>query len=201
MKTAFLPFMNTIIKTPQSFEEAIEFLSKSFCSELHDQYEVAISLVQTNYSQISPHQFHQLNNASLYQIFTSAQLKISHEDSLFQIITGLISKDQNRIRLLSTIRYPYVSSHLLIDFFKDFSVKDVDDNLFEAFKERLFSDIAKPNSQILYERFSEIPLFLSRQEINEIFSFLQTYLKSSENPITKNMKKNNPTTKYSIGKI
>jgi hypothetical protein len=70
----------------------------------------------------------------------------------------------------------------MINFFNDYPLHEIDSELFEALKERLFSDIAKPNSNIPHERWNIIPNFLSREEIDFIFFQLQNYLNTNENP-------------------
>jgi hypothetical protein len=183
MKAAFIPFLQHLMKPPQTLEESTEFLSIPFCNALQVQFDASVNILIQNLHLISYPQFFQLSNDALFSLFTSTQFKIIHEDSLFQLIIALINENTTRKGLLRAVHFAYISSQLMIDFFRDFPLQDVDDNLFEALKDRLFSDIAKPNSQIPFERFTESPKFLSREEMNQLFSILQTCLKTDENPI------------------
>jgi hypothetical protein len=62
-------------------------------------------------------------------------------------------------------------------------MKEIVSELFDSLKDRLFSDIGKPNSEIPFQRWNEEFKFLSRNEIEKIFHILQKHLKTNERPI------------------
>jgi ABC-type phosphate transport system auxiliary subunit len=71
-----------------------------------------------------------------------------------------------------------------MNFLQDYFLDDLDSILFENLKERLFCDIAKPNSPILYERWTQKFHFISRDEIEEFFSVLESNFQKDENPLS-----------------
>jgi predicted nuclease with TOPRIM domain len=62
----------------------------------------------------------------------------------------------------------------LINFIRDYFVNDLDSDFFESLKERLFCDIEKPNTPIPYERWTQKSHYISREEIEIIFSILES---------------------------
>jgi hypothetical protein len=91
-------------------------------------------LLIQNIENISIENLNRLPNSILEKIFSSPDFQIINEDYLFNLIIQLINIDQTRKYLLKTIKFPYVSSHLLKSFFENFSVCDLDDDLFESLK-------------------------------------------------------------------
>jgi radical SAM superfamily enzyme len=94
-----------------------------------------LSKVIQNIEQIEIHQLLCLSNFVLEQIFNSHQLQIENENYLFNLVIELIKKDSNRKVLLKSIFYPGVSSSLLISYFRDFPIEEIDYNLFNSLKE------------------------------------------------------------------
>jgi hypothetical protein len=71
-----------------------------------------------DFDQISLKQFLPLQNISIQHLFSSSQLKITNEDLLLQKIMDIIDLDINRKCLLKLVRFPFISSSLLIDLFQ-----------------------------------------------------------------------------------
>jgi hypothetical protein len=135
--------------------------------DFFDEYssEHVLFLIQ-NIENISIENLNRLPNSLLEKIFSSPDLQIVNEDFLFDRICQLIHIDKNKKYLLKTVKFPYVSSHLLKDFFGNFSVYDLDEDLFEPLKNRIFCDIFSPSSPPALTRWKEKPILLSLKEIS-----------------------------------
>ncbi|MDR2640945.1 MAG: hypothetical protein LBC61_06725 [Candidatus Peribacteria bacterium] len=181
--TCLLPLIPKELLFPQNPQEAIYFLAKPFCQDFEQQFNQSISFLIQNIDRISLKQFLSLQNYSLIQLFSSNQLKISNEDFLLNAILNIIDRDINRKYLLKLIRFPFISSHLIIDLFKKDYINEIDFDDFESLKDCLFSEIGKPNSEIPFQRWKKEFKFLSRNEIEEISHILHEHLKTAERPI------------------
>jgi hypothetical protein len=87
-----------------------------------------------------------MSNFVLEKLFQSTQLQVDNEDILFDLVVDLIGRDPNRKILLRTIFFTGVSSSRLINYFNTFPVEEIDSDLFESLKIRLFCDVFQPNS-------------------------------------------------------
>lgn len=175
--------ISSSILFPQNFDHALTLLSKPILIHHKSQFDQSIEIFLKNLQRLNEEHFHQLHNFSLINLFSSPQFQIWNENQFFQMIIKMIKTSYTRKALLKTVRYPYVSSDLLKSFFQDFSVHEVDIELFEALKERLFSDVAKPTFEIPAERWIDSYNFLSREEIDEIFQILHNYFRTNKNPV------------------
>jgi hypothetical protein len=102
---------------------------------------------------------------------------------LFKLIVRLIKADSNKKEYLKIVHFPFVSSPLLIQFFGNFPIEEVDSDLFQSLKMRLFCDIAAPNSEPPMNRWKSFPNFLSREDIEALFSILMEFSVNTANPI------------------
>jgi hypothetical protein len=170
MQNSLLHIFIPNVLTPQSLDEAIDFLSKSYCCYLEAQFQAAIKILIHNILNISTNQLICLNNTALIHLVLSSELKVPDEDFLLNLINEIIQQDSNRKYLLSYLYYPFVSSNLMIKVFQKLSIHELDDELFQSLKQRLFSDVTIPNSEIPFERWSNSPKFISKKEIEEIFT-------------------------------
>jgi hypothetical protein len=139
---------------PLNLGDSIRFLSKSFCNDFPDQFQESVLDLVKHIDQIAFEQFQQFHNFILLSIFSSKELRIPNEDSLFQLLTGMINIDPNRKILLKIIQFPFVSADFLINFLRDYFVDDLDSDFFGSLKEQLFCDVAKPNTPIPYGRWT-----------------------------------------------
>jgi hypothetical protein len=160
----------------QNLEESIYFLSKPYCYGFSQPFDHSFSNLVQSINQIAFEQFQQFDNFILISIFSSRTLRIPNEDFLFQFIIEMMNIDINKKILLQTIHFSFVSSNMLINFFQDYFLDDLDSYCFENLKERLFCDIAKPNTEIPIGRWSQNSHFISREGIEEIFQFCKIIL-------------------------
>lgn len=165
---------------PTTLEEALNFLSKSYCVQFPDLCEHSIEIAVSQISQITFEQFQVIQNHALLKIFSSPNIKLLNEDSLFYLLLNLIDEDESKKILLPTIHYPFVSSNLMIQLFTKIFYDDLNPSFFESLKQRLISDISKPNSDIPFNRWNETPKFLSRNEIEQIIIILEKYSQTNE---------------------
>jgi hypothetical protein len=115
-------------------------------------------------------------------LFQSPQLQVENEDVLFNLVTDLIGRDPNRKILLKLIYFPGVSTEHLVNFFSNFPADEIDSDLFESIKTRLFCDIFQPNS-LPPSRCRNPPTFRSKEEIDKIFQLLQDHFQETSNPV------------------
>jgi hypothetical protein len=77
----------------------------------------------------------------LEHIFPSKSLKIPNEDFLLELTSFLIKNDSNRRKLYQFVSFPAVSSNLLKQHFSTLKPEEIDSELLEALKMRLFCEI------------------------------------------------------------
>jgi hypothetical protein len=139
--SSILSFIQSQIQIPSNVYEATEFLQFYHCNELKEYFEKSVSILASQLEEIS---FEVLNSFSyeiLEQIFSSKDLKIPNEDFLLTLIFHLIQNDQNKRRLYQFISFPAVSSNVLKHEFSNLRPEEIDSELLEALKTRLFCEI------------------------------------------------------------
>jgi hypothetical protein len=92
----------------------------------------------------------------------------------------MIEEDNHRMVLLKTVHFEYVSSHLLKSFFDNISIEDINFELFESLKKRIFSDYS--NQKKLSKRWKTKPKILSQKDTDEIFDILNSYFEDPKKP-------------------
>jgi hypothetical protein len=184
-------FLSTKIPLPQTFQESLQFLSSSSCEFLKDHYSQSISLIIQHFNLISFEDLNKLSNPHLLKIFSSDSLQLECEDYLFQIIIHMIKEDKNRMILLKTIHFEFVSSELMKTFFDHIHFDEIDIELFESLKKRLFSDYSVLN--VLTTRWKSKPSILSQKETADLFALLNSHSNEVNSPIqqVKQMKLDN----------
>jgi hypothetical protein len=75
METVFVPVLNTVLKDPQTFAEAIEFLMIPFCIELNQQFEASISIIIHDLHLVSFQQFQNMNDVILLHLFSATSFR------------------------------------------------------------------------------------------------------------------------------
>jgi hypothetical protein len=115
------------------------------------------------------------------KILSSDFLQIENEDYLFRIIIRMIELDKNRTILLQTIHFEFVSSHLLKQFFDNIPNDEIDFELFESLKKRLFTDYS--DQEKLSKRWKSKPKLLSQTKTSELLGILSSYFNQKWNPI------------------
>jgi hypothetical protein len=181
--SSLFEFLCEAIPLPQNLQESLQFLSQCSCEFLPRFFSQSLNLVIQSIEQIGIEQLLCLSNFVLEQIFKSDQLQIENEDYLFSLVVRLIEKDSNRKILLNSIFFPGVSSSLLISYFKDYPIEDLDSDLFESLKQRLFCDVLLPTSLPSSTRWRKPPKLLSTKEIEDILELLHNHFPQSSNPV------------------
>jgi hypothetical protein len=167
-------FISDSIPLPTNLEESISFLSKNNNKFLEKHIQKSIDILIENIKHVSINQFLEISNENLLFIFNSSKLLIRDEDFLFTLIVQLIEQDFSKKILLPTIYFPLVSSNLLKSFFQHFPVEEIDVELFEKLKERLFIDVLFSES-IKSSRYQNQPNLITKSEIEETSKILQNY--------------------------
>jgi FtsZ-binding cell division protein ZapB len=168
--------------SPQNIQEALEFLSNHSCQFYPNIFDESMKILIYHFSEIRTAQFLKLSNFVLEKLFQSPQLKVDNEDILFNLVVDLIGRDPNKKILIRCIFFPGVSSSHLTNFFNNFPAEEIDSDLFESLKTRLFCDIYFPHS-ILPLRWLNPPIFHSKEEIDSIFQLLQYHFQQTINPV------------------
>jgi hypothetical protein len=165
----------------QNLNEIINFLSKQFCSDFNEQFQGSLSNLMKNIDKLSFEQFLQFHNFVLVSMFSSKELTIPDEDFMLYLLIEMINRDPNRKILLKVIHFPFISSHLLINFLQDYSIDDLDSDFFERLKQRIFCEIAKSTTEIPSGRWIQNWHCISRKDIEDIFSILLEHDQENEN--------------------
>jgi hypothetical protein len=168
---------------PQNVKDALAYLSKYYCQTNEEVFNHSINIILENLHLMSFENFNLLQNVSLERLFTSKSSKVKNEYILFNLLLQLIQNNPSRKSLLKLISFPVVSSDSLSQYFKNISIDEIDIDLWESLKERLFSDIASPNGNIPSERWESKYRFLTREEIENIFQLLLDIFGEVKNPI------------------
>jgi hypothetical protein len=113
-----------------------------------------------------------LPNFVLEQLVQSPQLQVESEDVLFDLVIDLIERDPNRKSIVKNIYFPGASPIRLINFFDNYSFEEVDFDLFESIKVRLFCNILQLDS-FQSSRQENLLTFRSKEKIDEILELLQ----------------------------
>jgi outer membrane murein-binding lipoprotein Lpp len=178
-----LDFISEQFPFPQTVSEALEFLPNPKNDLFMQQFNHSLNILVDKVDELSFQDFNRLPNYGLSRLFTHPNLRIQSENNLFEFISQSIKTDPNRKHLLKIISYPAVSSQLLIDFCSDFPFEELNSDIFEALKLRLFCDIAYPNCSVPFSRWKKPPRFISRKEIAGIFKLVSTCFGQITNPV------------------
>jgi predicted RND superfamily exporter protein len=84
---------------------------------------------------------------------------------------------------LKSVFYPGVSTSLLISYFNDFPVEEIDSDLFNSLKERIFSDVFLSDSFPSSNRWRNPPKSQSKKEVEQIYQMLQNHFSQLPNPV------------------
>jgi hypothetical protein len=177
-------FISSKLKTPQTIEESIDYLSKPNCEFFETHFQSSISILIQQFDHITQEQFKFISNSHFELILKSEELKIENEDFLFQLIISLIKEDSNRRSLLKFVQFSFVSSQLIQEYFCNFSIDEIDFELFEALKCGLFHVVFGKESGHSLNRWRNQTKLITKQENEEISnenSELRNALKQSQN--------------------
>jgi hypothetical protein len=180
---SFVPF-------PQTVSEAIRFLSVPSCEQFESHFLQSISLLIQNFHSLTIDQLCCLSNSSLEQIFSSNQLQIENEDYLFGLVRHLIEIDPKKRSLLKTLHFDYISSELVVDYFQQFPVDELDSDLFQNLIQQMFSSSIQQNQSIhQYRNQQKNPFIEEIQNLKKEISSLQNQIKIDEENSKKEIEK------------
>jgi hypothetical protein len=94
---------------------------------------------------------------------------------------NMIEKDKSRMILLQTVHFEFVSSDLMKRFFENIHNDEIDFELFESLKKRLFADYS--DEEKLSKRWKTMPKYLNEIETNRLFNAFESYFGENKNPI------------------
>jgi hypothetical protein len=175
-------FIFSRLPIPHTLEESLQFISQTYHSFCENRFQLSLSIIAENFKLISFDALNKLPNLYLMKIFASESLQVESEDYLFQLVAKMIKRDRNRMVLLKTIKFDYVSSHLFKDFFDDICQNEFNLELLEILKKKLVADYSDQIN--LSKRWSTKPKILHRIETIELFQMLNSYFGEEQNPIS-----------------
>jgi hypothetical protein len=170
------------LPSPRNIQEAIDFLSNHSCDFYPRIFNESMTVLIDHFSEIRTNQFLKMANFVLEKLFQSTQLQIDSENILFDLVVDLIGRDPNRKILLRTIFFPGVSFSRLISYFNTFTVEEMDYDLFESLKIRLFCDVFQSNS-VPSSAMARSSSISSKEEFNEIINLVQSYFHKTSNSV------------------
>jgi hypothetical protein len=142
--SSFFHSLSNFIDISQRLLGAIQFLKNisivDFSAPLTDHLLQAIKLLSSKLKEIPFEDLNSFSLSVLEHIFSCEHLQVSNEDYFVTIISHLIEIDSNRKCLYHFILFLNVSGNLLTKQFFELKVNDLDSNLLEMFKSRLFFD-------------------------------------------------------------
>jgi hypothetical protein len=113
-------FINEKIPMPMNLVQALDFLSHSYSFHFDRQFHHAIEILIKYFDQLTVELLNPLSNIVLNKLFLSPKLIIEDENYLFKLITKLIEINSQRKELLKIIKFEFVSTDLLKEFFEKF---------------------------------------------------------------------------------
>lgn len=176
-------FILQTLPLPQSLSESIQFLTHPYSQLLPQQTNHSFSILVQNIENLSLDDLDSLTNSQLFQLFTSPKLKIENEDFLFQMTTKLIERNSSRKFLLNSIQFEFVSANLLKQYFENIYLDDIDFDLFESLKKRLFCEIIVSHSDPILDRYKSKPKIVSSGELQELYQIFNSFFEEEGNPV------------------
>jgi hypothetical protein len=165
-------FISQNLPLPQNLQDALDFLSNRFCESYPNLFNKSIGIVIHRFSKIILEQYLKLSNSVLEQLFQSPQFQIDHEDILFDLIVDLIARDPNRKSLFKIIYFLRVSTIRLINYFSDYSFEEIDFDLFEFIKVKLFCEVFQSNN-LPSSRWRNSSTFRAKEQMDENLELFQ----------------------------
>jgi hypothetical protein len=176
---SLLHLLENSLSFPSNIQESISFLSRTNCQLLEKHFQKSLDILIENIEDITIDQFLQIPNENLLLLFSSSHLSIQDEDFLFNLIVRLIEQDISRKTLLQTVYFPLVSSILLKNFFQNLPIEEIDLDLFESIKQRLFCDVIFSDSLPTSTRWKKQPILVTKSEIEEISEIMNNHFHKS----------------------
>jgi hypothetical protein len=165
---------------PSQFQEAESFLQFKFATSLQTHYQKSIEIVSSKFFEYNIENPPPFSLSVLESILFSSKLKIMNETILLQIIFEKIKIDSNYKTLLKHVHFGFVKSDILISFFSEVELMDLDLSVFQEIKKGLI-ELKLPISQELTKRWKETPNILPENEMKEIIEIVGDICESKDN--------------------
>jgi hypothetical protein len=134
-----------LFPVPQNIDKSIHFLSTPLSEQIQNHFSSAFSVLLNNFKELSLDNFSSLPIRIVEKLFFDVNQQISDENMFFHKIIELNKITPKFRTLLKNVRFTHVSPALLKEFFKVFPIDEVDFDLFESLKSRLFLDFSNSN--------------------------------------------------------
>jgi hypothetical protein len=180
----FLQLIDENIPIFKSPKQSLQFIQSKDSFLFENKCQEAINQVSKFFSKIEYSEIEKCSTPILNKLFDSKTLFVGNEDDFFKIIQQLIQKDSENKILLSKIKFPFVSSSEMKNFFENFPFHDINLSLFESLKDRLFCDVLLPPFENKETRWTKSSLFLDSIKIQLIIQILDEFFQSSENRVS-----------------
>jgi FtsZ-binding cell division protein ZapB len=166
--TCLFTFISKSLPIPSTIQESITFVIMPNSESFNQHFNQSVSVLSSNFDQLTFDQIKSLSNSCLEQIFSSDSFQIESEDHLFNLIFQLIEDNPLRKSLLKSIKFPFVSTELLQFKLIDFPLNENDIEIFESLKPRLYCDVLIDQSSISQNRWTNQPKIKSKQKIDDL---------------------------------
>jgi hypothetical protein len=124
---------------PTKFNESMSFLQFKFAPSLQIHFQKAVEIVSSKFYKFNLTNIPPFSIIVFEHILSSSKLKIINETTLFQIILGKNKTDSNYSCLMKYVHFAFVKPDLLINFFSERDLLNLDLSVFKRLKLNLFN--------------------------------------------------------------
>jgi hypothetical protein len=183
------------VPIPQTLADSLQFISTSDCENFEPQFNQSLEIIIQNFSSLSVDELSKLSTSHLLKIFSSESLEIESEDKLLELLISMIKENKQKIILLKTVHFEFVSSELLEKLFENISNDEIDLELFGSLKNRLIENYS--DREKLANRWGNKTDVISSKEKTDILQIINSYFGEKKEPLEqiKRLIKENKTLK------
>lgn len=142
-----IQFITNIIQNINHASSTVEETFESFCNQSVDDpsFDIAVSILAQNLSNIDQTKLLSLPLIKLDYLFQSDSLYIPNEDFIFQFYLNILKNNYSALTLLQYIHLYAVSSDLLLLFLNQIHVQELTSEFFDVLKSRLSFPVFDPS--------------------------------------------------------
>jgi hypothetical protein len=178
--SAGIQIISSQIPIPTSLEESLEIIQID-PSLLHEkQFRPALTLLSSNFFKIEFPSLSSLPPSILHEIFSCPTLRVRTENEFCQVIEQLISINEGNKILLSDLDFRFLCVESVRRVLSRIEAEDIDSDLFEALKQRLFCSVHVESEDIPKQRYTESPNVHTSEEHHSVFRLVESFFKSRE---------------------
>lgn len=162
----------------QKLDQLLQVFSISISNLNEDYFQNPISFLAQHFTEIPQEALFNLPLSTLQAILSSDSLLVENENILFQLLMTIISLDSNKAILLKFVKFEAVKPELLIQYFSNLTIDDIENDLWESIKKRLFFDIL-PDSKSNFKRWKHPNVIFTKQDSQLIIEKINSFSKEN----------------------